>query len=166
MSTDNLAVVENNAGQLVTNDTFSVELPSFKNAKIAKMAVGSEYLSTAGLIPGNGFFAVIDHIGLGDVADPRSNVVDKVTGEITKEIKQLTCVFFIQVNPETGEQKKVHSASKQLIGKASEGIKSGEFLTYPDHKSNATPLWVQFDGMKQGGANEYASWSMRNVKLD
>ena len=163
MSTDNLAVVENNAGQLVTNDVFNAELPDFKNAVIAQIADSSTYLSTTDMKAGDGFFCCIKEIAMGNIPNKQRPIVNTETGEIEGyKTDSKECVYFIRVNPETGEQDTVHTASKILKSTILAGLISGAYLPYTAGKK-ATPLWIKYGGMKSSGAKQIGQWSVHRV---
>lgn len=165
MSTKNkeVAVVAENA--VSTMDTFNQDLPSFSGAVVSKIPDSSSYLSTADMVAGGGFFCCIKAIGLGDVPNKQKPIIGE-GGEIEGyKVEKKPCVFLIQVNPETGAQNLVHTASPILRNEISSGVNDGRYLTY-EHGKNATPLWVQFNGMKSSGAKQIGLWSVHRVALN
>ena len=148
--------------ELATNDVFNAELPDFKNAVIAQIADSSSYLSTADMKAGNGFFCCIKEIALGDVPNKQKPIVN-ADGEIEGyRVDSKMCAYLIRVNPDTGEQDTVHTASKILRTTIENGLLSGAYLPYTAGKK-ATPLWIKYGGMKSSGAKQIGQWSVHRV---
>ena len=124
--------------------------------EISLIADGYEFVPVERLPVGHSFIAVIEKIEDGKVYDPEIELVDEVTGEISHPFSIQECVYFLERNPQTGEQYHRYYAAKVLKGKIIEGKESGIY------EFNKTVLKVVLTGWQWNNkkTHQYSTWQI------
>lgn len=124
--------------------------------EISLIADGYEFVPVERLPVGHSFIAVIEKVADGMVFDPEIEILDEETGELEHPFTVQECVYFLERNPETGEQYHRYYAAKVLKGKIIDGINDGIY------QLNKTVLKVVLTGWQWNYKKtyQYSTWQI------